>query len=175
MRSYYIGRKCYIFFNLYCQYSHNRLTKIIFELIINLWLAPSRYLSWIIGLILLFSSVLAKKFVSGNITEQVMINGNHKRQYWNLNDTNESIGLNLTYLGSESAWQNKLPTMVQIFYKIDWLNWLRFWSWVRLREIIDLLAKLSKFTKSKVSNSANTASDLTSCTCRQSNRTVLFQ
>ena len=70
------------------------------------------------GLILLFSSVLAKKFVSGNITEQVMINGNHKRQYWNLNDTNESIGLNLTYLGSESAWQNKLPTMVQIFYRI---------------------------------------------------------
>ena len=72
----------------------------------------------IIGLILLFSSVLAKKFVSDNITEQVMINGNHKRQYWNLNDTNESIGLNLTYLGSESAWQNKLPTMVQIFYRI---------------------------------------------------------
>ena len=66
----------------------------------------------IIDLILLFSSVLAKKFVSDNITEQVMINGNHKRQYWNLNDTNESIGLNLTYLGSESAWQNKLPTMM---------------------------------------------------------------
>ena len=87
---------------------------------------------------LLFSSVLAKKFVSDNITEQVMINGNHKRQYWNLNDTNESIGLNLTYLDSESAWQNKLPTMVQISYRklIDsalslWDKnhfWVTFWQ-----------------------------------------------
>ena len=101
----------------------------------------------IIDLILLFSSVLAKKFVSDNITEQVMINGNHKRQYWNLNDTNESIGLNLTYLGSESAWQNKLPTMVQIFYRIGWLNWLRFESLRQQSLFGDLLAKLGKFTK----------------------------
>ena len=105
------------------------------------------YLSWIISLILLFFSVLAKKFVSDNITEQVMINGNHKRQYWNLNDTNESIGLNLTYLGSESAWQNKLPTMVQIFYRIGWLNWLRFESLGQQSLLGDLLEKLGKFTK----------------------------
>ena len=88
---------------------------------------------------LLFSSVLAKKFVSDNITEQVMINGNHKRQYWNLNDTNESIGLNLTYLDSESAWQNKLPTMVQIFYRIGCSNTYLF-AWGLLLLLLLLTA-----------------------------------
>ena len=46
------------------------------------------------------------------MTDEVFIQGNHKRQYWNLNDTSESIGMVLRYLGSEPEWQNKLQKMM---------------------------------------------------------------
>ena len=41
------------------------------------------------------------------------------------------------------------------FYKIDWVTWLRFESWIRLRQFLlpcDHLAKLSKFEKCQLSS-----------------------
>ena len=56
--------------------------------------------------------MLARKYVSDKVTDEVLINGNHKRQYWNLNDTNESIGIVLNFLGSESTWENNMPSLM---------------------------------------------------------------
>ena len=47
--------------------------------------------------------------------------------------------------------EQKKGAKALFFYKIDWINWLRFDSWLKLWSLLcDLLSKLSKFTKLKL-------------------------